>query len=368
MVQSFPDCTMTYNLLLHGYKVSPFVVFSKLGTAGFLGPLLVIYVVCSNFLACATCWSPCIDACLLKIPRYPFQVVARKTGLWTQKDVEERKEVQKIVENEVPGSMKSNTAFVANFPLFCRTVCSPDGFLHHSKTSNSNGKLMLSYLITSALGSAQSISPCFADVFRCGKKYFRVQSDPTTFRRTADVMVLGFETSENCPEFDIIRWMYDDSPRTPKLLIADAESGKLSLPTTLHNKKEALKSHMRVYSTSIHREPLVGLLLGEELMLHSFTLNTSGDLVPFAPLNQIDLSDINGVLNAMKNLNHYMHEAAAISMNEAVRQELPLVRSRSSSVCSSERSIPHYSPYNLRSVPHYSPYNLRPRATTDSSN
>ena len=99
-----------------------------------------------------------------------------------------------------------------------------------------------------------------------------------------------------------MQWMYDDSPRTPKILIADAESGKLTT-SVLHHEKEALKTHMQVYSVSLQRKPLVGLLLGEELILDAFTLNAARDLVLFTPLNEVDLSDVNGILRAMMAIN-----------------------------------------------------------------
>ena len=54
----------------------------------------------------------------------------------------------------------------------------------------------------------------------------------------------------------------------------------------------------------------------------------------------MDLLDVNGILRAMIAINYFVHEAV-VNMNEEVHCELPLVRSRSASISSSEVSIPH---------------------------
>ena len=136
-----------------------------------------------------------------------------------------------------------------------------------------------------------------------------------------------------------IQWMRADSPRTPKCIIADAE--KSSSKAVIDHKVEKMESVLAAYS--VQREVL-GLVLGGNLVLRAIRLK-EGDIEEYDPL---DLSEVHNLSRTLRELNSYLH-GTCLPMTNELRLELPVVRSRSASVLSSDLTSTHSSSnYNLR--------------------
>ena len=131
----------------------------------------------------------------------------------------------------------NNTYFGMYLPLFIGGICNPDGFNYHTRTHNSNGKLILEYLIKASLGKCKPLNPVYRDILVCpGDKYKYVRIDHTTHPKgqphsnprkysfTGDVVAMSFKTDD---EQRAIQWMRADSPRTPKCIVGDAEQSSI---------------------------------------------------------------------------------------------------------------------------------------------
>ena len=280
------------------------------------------------------------------LPVSDYLALARKISQWTPTD---KKRQQKIVEavQKIPSEFE-NTCFGFYFPLLVGAVCDPDGFNFHERTQNSNGKLILEYLIKASLGKCKPINRVYQDIIVCREEqcYFRIQpqSDPTKYYFTGDVFAMSFRTSD---QHRAIEWMRADSPRTPKCIIADAE--KSSSIAVMDQKVVKMKSVLAAYSV---RREVLGLVLGGNLVLRAIRLK-EGDIEEYDPLNDLDLSEVVDLSRTLRELNSYLH-STCLPMTEELRLDFPVVRSRSASVVSSDLASTHSSSTN-------SSYNLRPR-------
>jgi hypothetical protein len=177
--------------------------------------------------ACSVCWSSSI---IDGIPASEYLGIIRKTSEWTPSDERRKKKIVGAIDQSIPESLR-NTCFGVYFPQYIRTVCDPDGFNYHNRMHNDNGKCAIEYLLLSSLGMCRNLSLVYSNIIVCENKYFRVhrtthikgqpQSDPTKNQYTGDVITMSFST-HNID--DAIKWMLSDSPRTPKVIIADAEA------------------------------------------------------------------------------------------------------------------------------------------------
>ena len=155
---------------------------------------------------------------------------------------------------------------------------------------------------------------------------------------TGDVVVMGLMT-DNVD--DAVEWMLEDCPKTPKIVIADAETS--SDPAQIRRKIHQMEAAMLAYS--VGHTPIVGLVIGANLIVYASVMK--GDSIePYAPLDGRDLSDLMDVIGTMKELNCFIH-TNSVSMTKEMRSSFPIVRSRSASVCSSTDSSSRPR-YNLR--------------------
>ena len=290
------------------------------------------------------------------LPPHDFLALARKASSWSAADKTRRKNIETAIQ-KVPDSLRS-TSFGKYFPSFIATVCNPDGFNFHERTHNSNGKWIMANLIKASLGKCSEISIMYLEILVCEHEqcYFRVHSttthsrrqphsDPTIYQYTSDVVVMSFRTDD---KDSAVEWMRQDSPRTPKCIIADVE--RSSLKIVIDERITKMKSALKAYSTQ-GREVL-GLVLGGNLELQAVQYK-HGDCNYYDPLHGKDLSEVSDIAAVLLNLNVYLH-SSCLTMNNESRSSLPIVRSRSSSVASfSETSIV------ASSVSSH--YNLRPR-------
>ena len=103
----------------------------------------------------------------------------------------------------------------------------------------------------------------------------------------SDVVVMSFRTDNK----DLaVEWMTQDSPRTPKCILADVE--RSSLKVDIDEKVTKMKSALKAYSTQ-GREVL-GLVLGGNLMLQVVQYK-DGDCNCYNPLHGKDLSEISDI-------------------------------------------------------------------------
>ena len=309
---------------------------------------------CSLSAECPHCFPTSLPSLITRgdlLPVSDYLALARKISQWSPTD---KKSQQKIVEavQKIPSEFE-NTCFVFYFPLLVGAVCDPDGFNFHERTQNSNGKLILEYLIKASLGKCKPINRVYQDIIVCREEQYsfrihhtthskrQLQSDPTKYYFTGDVVAMSFRTSDqDCA----IQWMRADSPRTPKCIIADAEK---SSSIAVDQKVVKMKSVLAAYS--VHREVL-GLVLGGNLVLRAIRWK-EGDIEEYDPLNDLDLSEVVDLSRTLRELNSYLH-STCLPMTEELRLDFPVVRSRSASVSSSDLA-------STQST--HSRYNLRPR-------
>jgi hypothetical protein len=187
------------------------------------------------------------------------------------------------------------------------------------------------------------------DIYKCKNKYFRVlrtthtahqpQSDQTVYGKTADVVVMGFSCSDE-------RWseyLTLDSPKTPKILIADAESSE-SKPV-IASKVDSLTTQLLAYS--VNGRDVLGLLVSGSMQVTAL-FASKGRVERYKELDGIDLTRVSSVVHTMKCLNAYLHKAANEEMTEELRQTLPITRSRSASVVTTSSGLPpRFSPAYL---------------------
>ena len=149
---------------------------------------------------------------------------------------------------------------------------------------------------------------------------------------------------------EAVQWLIDDSPRTPKLLIADAEAHVDR--SQIEGKVRAMRAVMEAYYIDV--TPVLGLVLGGDLVLHAlFKSPETPVITEYAPLEGKDLTVADDVVSAMKEFNTYFHRHS-ITMTAEMRQSFPITRSRSSSIVSSSPSHSRAHPYSLRLLPHRS--------------
>ena len=118
---------------------------------------------------------------------------------------------------------------------------------------NSNGKKVIENVILVSLGKCKPVSMVYSNIMKCANKYFQVDvtthirsqpnSDPTMNRYTGDVVVMGLMT-DNVD--DAVEWMLEDCPKTPKIVIADAEAS--SDPAQIRRKIHQMEAAMLAYS------------------------------------------------------------------------------------------------------------------------
>ena len=181
------------------------------------------------------------------LPPHDFLALARKASSWSAADKTRRKNIEAAIQN-VPDSLRS-TSFGKYFPSFIA-----DGFYFHERTHNSNGKWIMANLIKASLGKCSEISIMYPEILVCEHEqcYFRVRSttthsrrqphsDPTIYQYTSDVVVMSFRTDD---KDSAVEWMRQDSPRTPKCIIADVErsSLKIVIDESITKMKSALKA------------------------------------------------------------------------------------------------------------------------------
>ena len=307
---------------------------------------------CLFSLACSSCWSDEVEKVIAKLPTN-YTVITRKQSQFTRQDNEQRQEIVKYVLNSMPSTMPEGAAF-RHFPPFVRCMCSPDGSNYHMKMHNDNGKCIIESLIITSLGLCTSLNCVYNNIFRCGTKYFRVhktthpshqlQSDQSTYRKTADVVVMAFSTRD---EQDAIDYLTLDSPKTPKVLIADTEAAVTS--TAITAKVEVLKKQVETYN--IEGQDTMGLLVGGNMVVSAVHLS-NGVLSEYEPLDGKDLTRPNDLAETAVLLNSYLHDVAAKEMTDAIRASYPLLRSRSASVasfCTELSDVGTLHHYNTRS-------------------
>ena len=146
-------------------------------------------------------------------------------------------------------------------------------------------------------------------------------SDLTLNCYTGDVVVTALRMPDTNKD---IGWLLEDSPRTPKMILADAESS--SDVNKVKVKVTTLQAAMKAYS--IDGRCVLGLILGGNMMLKVYTVS-EGQFMEYPPLHNKDLSEM-------------------AEMTEEIRSTLLIVRSRSSSVVSTHSSASGHE-YSLRS-------------------
>ena len=196
---------------------------------------------------------------------------------------------------------------------------------------NDNGKCAIEYLILASLGLCKSLNAVYSNIVVCEDRYFRVhrntyikgqpQSNPTS-----DVIVMAFSTQD---VNKAINWIFSDSPRTPKLILADAEAS--SNVKKIQDKIQILQAAMNAYS--VGGRWLLGLILAGNIMMLKAYILSEGEFEVYSPLHNKDLSEIRDLVHVMKVLNVFIHNHCS-EMSEGFRSTLPIVRSRSSSVAS----------------------------------
>ena len=124
---------------------------------------------------------------------------------------------------------------------------------------------------------------------------------------------------------DAVEWLISDSPRTPKLLIANAEA-RLS-KGAIESKLQAMKTAMEAYYIDV--TPVLGLVLGGDLLLHAlYTTPEQPMVTTYAALDVKDLTVAKDIVSTMKELNIIFH-SHSIAMTSEMRGSFPITRSRS---------------------------------------
>jgi hypothetical protein len=133
---------------------------------------------------------------------------------------------------------------------------------------------------------------------------------------------------------EAITWMLSDSPRTPKVILADAEAS--SDVKKIQDKAQILQAAMNAHS--VGGRGLLGFILAGNMMLKAYYVLSGGEFEVYSALHNKDLSEIRDLFHVMKVLNAFLH-SHCLEMSEEFHSTLPVVRSRSSSVV----STPSYS-------------------------
>ena len=284
---------------------------------------------------CSHCFTTNLPSLVTDfLPAQDYLALARKSSQWTAADQERQ---QKIVEAvlKIPPEL-NDTCFGIYFPLLIGGICDPDGFNYHTRTHNSNGKLILEYLIKASLGKCKPLNPVYRDILVCPgdrSKYFRIDhtthskgqphSDPSKYSFTGDVVAMSFKTDD---KQRAVQWMRADSPRTPKCIVGEAEQS--SIVSVITQKVQKMKSVVEAYSVGSGREVL-GLVLGGNLMLQAIIFKDN-IVEKYDPINGKDLSEVVDLSATLKELNAYLH-GTCLDMTDLIRSDLP-VRSRSTSI------------------------------------
>ena len=218
--------------------------------------------------ACPVCWSNSFVSLINKIPSSDYLALSRKSSEWTPSDQQRKHAVTDAIVWIIPETLTC-TCFGIYFPQYLRTVCDPDGFNFHSQMHNDNGKCAIEYLILASLGLCKSLNAVYSNVVVCEDRYFWVhrttyikgqpQSNPIS-----DVIVMAFSTQD---VNKAINWMLSDSPRTPKLILADAEAS--SNMKKIQDKTRILQAAMNAYS--VGGRCLLGLILAGNMIVEGIS-------------------------------------------------------------------------------------------------
>ena len=298
-------------------------------------------------------WDESLDKIIKQCCCTDYALLARKPSGWSDRDILRQKSVISKTVDAVGVEDLKRTAFGIGFPQFVRYACEPVGGNYHTRMHNSNGRRLLQSLLVSSLGKCVQLDPAYHEIFHWSRDdtFYSVDlsthtrsqahSDPTVNRYTADVLAMGVCTPISS---DAVQWLSIDYPRTPKLVIADAESQ--ALPHTIENKVQGMKAVIEAYFVGV--VPVLGLVVGGDMMMHAVLGRDDGTRMvaeKYASLDGKDLTEPEHLLAIMRELNAFFHENSNRVTGE-IRWNLPLVRSRSGS------SVPSHSSshgYNLRS-------------------
>lgn len=171
-------------------------------------------------LACSSCWNKEIQELINGLP-VGYTALTTKVSSYTENNIKLQQEVIDYVTRNIPATLKGS-AFYLYLPRFIRCVCVPDGFKYHLRMHNDNGKCVLDALLVFFTWIVYSLE-CQSHFFRVHKTIHskqQSQSDQSSFKKTADVVVMGFTTPLDA---DPIRYLTSESPKTPKIIIADAD-------------------------------------------------------------------------------------------------------------------------------------------------
>ena len=240
------------------------------------------------------------------VSKLPLDYTVATQYQYTSEDNEQRQKVITYVLSSMP-SMPEDTAF-KQFASFIRCMCSPDGLNYHLRMNNDNGKCIVESLIITSLGMCRQLNSVYSNIYKCERKYFRVhkttcplyqpQLDQTTYRNIADVVVMAFSSDV---EKIAVDYLMLDLPRTPKVLIADAEAGMS--PAAITYKFGTLERQLRAYN--IAGQSILGLLVGGSLVINAKLLS-NGELSDYKALDSLDLTRPNDIAAAAVQLNYYL--------------------------------------------------------------
>ena len=331
-------------------------------------PLLMSCIIISA--ACTLCWDLSIEELITENllggeNKVNYLALSRRPAGWTSSDRARQIQLLDTISKNIPDDLQ-HTSFGECFPRFIQCTCKPEGCNFHPRMSNSNGKYLIYYLILSSLGRCVPVKSAYSNIMKCvgSSKFFKTQltthtkgqphTDPTLNKYTGDVIAMGLTSTE---ETNALTWLIDDSPRTPKIIIADAESSYDS--GTIIAKTVIMKSVMCAYT--IGQIPILGLVIGGDMIIHALMLTSSG-ITEFTPLDKRDISEPVDIPIILRELNKFFHKSSIV-MTEEMRVEYPINRSRSSSVASQDSIALHSSrSRRLRSSgssASHPPYSLR---------
>ena len=302
------------------------------------------------------CWSESIEAIIRNCLDINYSLLARRAHGWTKADRALRQTVIDKVESTV--SDDRQTGFGTAFPDFVRCVIQPTGGNFHTRMHNSNGKQIITALLVASLGNCLPFKKSYRGMYHCrsSNKFFSIEmtthtkgqphSDPTQNKYTGDVVMMGCCTTT---ALDAVQWLIDDSPRTPKLLVADTEASVDG--NAIAKKVTCMRAVMLAYFVGV--TPLLGVVVGGDLVVHALLISPEeSDITEYAPLEGKDLTIVTDVVEVMKELNAYFH-CHSISMTAEMRSNLPANRLRSSSVVSTPSGSSRHG-YNLWSTSQHS--------------
>lgn len=95
--------------------------------------------------------------------------------------------------------------------------------------------------------------------------------------------MLGFKTLSG---IDAVCYLTLDSPKTPKIIIADAE---LSVETTVIAAKMKSSLEEQLHAYSVNKQAVLGLLVGSNMMLHAIRIE-DGVISKFHEIVEKDLT------------------------------------------------------------------------------